>query len=71
MLYYDEEKMSEGEGVMANLAKYINEKAVKCSVHAENWEEAVRAAGALLLENGTIKESYIERCVETVKDEGP
>ena len=71
MLYYDEEKMSEGEDVMANLAEYINEKAVKCSVHAENWEEAVRAAGALLLENGTIKESYIERCVETVKDEGP
>ncbi len=56
---------------MANLAKYISEKAVKCSVCAENWEQAVRAAGALLLEIESIKESYIERCVDTVKTEGP
>ena len=56
---------------MANLAKYISENAVKCSVSAENWEEAVRAAGKLLLENGSIKESYIRRCVDTVKTEGP
>ena len=56
---------------MANLAKYISENAVKCSVCAENWEEAVRAAGALLLDNGSIKESYIQRCVDTVKTEGP
>ena len=56
---------------MANLAKYISENAVKCSVCAENWEEAVRAAGALLLGSGSIKESYIQRCVDTVKTEGP
>ena len=56
---------------MANLAKYISENAVKCSVCAENWEEAVRAAGALLLDSGSIKESYIQRCVDTVKTEGP
>ena len=56
---------------MANLAKYISENAVKCSVCAENWEEVVRAAGALLLDSGSIKESYIQRCVDTVKTEGP
>ena len=56
---------------MANLAKYISENAVKCSVFAENWEEAVRAAGALLLGRGSIKARYIQRCVDTVKTEGP
>ncbi len=56
---------------MANLAKYIKENAVKCTVKAENWEQAIRAAGALLLENGAIEESYIQRCVDTVATEGP
>ncbi len=56
---------------MADLKKYIKESAVRCSVAADNWEEAVRQAGSILLENGAIDASYIERCVETVKTEGP
>lgn len=60
-----------GEDLVANLAKYISKDAVKCSVCAENWEQAIREAGALLLASGSIKESYIERCVDTVRTEGP
>lgn len=56
---------------MANLANYISKNAVKCTVSAENWEQAVREAGALLLSAGAIEESYIQRCVDTVKTDGP
>ena len=56
---------------MANLLKYISEENVRCGVCAANWETSVREAGKLLLNSGAIEESYIERCVETVKMEGP
>ena len=56
---------------MANLAKYISVNNVSCGVQASNWEESVLAAGKLLLNSGAIEESYIQRCVDTVKTEGP
>ncbi len=56
---------------MADLKKYIKETAIRCEVAAKDWEEAVRQAGAILLDNGSIEESYIQRCVDTVKTEGP
>ena len=56
---------------MANLMKYITMKNVCCCVQAADWEGSVREAGKLLLNSGAIQESYIERCVETVKTEGP
>jgi len=55
---------------MANLMKYMSKSCTACGA-ANNWEEAVRGAGNLLLAAGHIEESYIERCVETVKSEGP
>ncbi len=56
---------------MANLMKYIAKENVYCGVLAANWEDSVREAGKLLLNSGAIQESYIERCVDTVKTEGP
>ncbi len=56
---------------MADLKKYIKECAVRCEIAAANWEESIRQAGAVLLESGAIEESYIQRCVDTVKTEGP
>lgn len=55
---------------MANLMKYMSKACTACAA-ANNWEEAVRGAGKLLLDAGHIEESYIERCVDTVKSEGP
>lgn len=56
---------------MADLMKYMSAETTKCAVAAADWEEAVRAAGQLLLEAGAIEESYIQRCVDTVQTEGP
>ena len=41
------------------------------NVEAENWEDAVRAAGYLLLENGAVEKRFVDAMVETVKRNGP
>ena len=38
---------------------------------AENWQEAIRRAGELLLENGDIEEKYIDNMIESVRELGP
>lgn len=38
---------------------------------AENWQEAIRRAGELLLENGDIEEKYIDNMINSVHELGP
>ena len=38
---------------------------------AENWQEAIRRAGELLLENGDIEEKYIDNMIDSVRELGP
>lgn len=38
---------------------------------AENWQEAIRRAGELLLENGDIEEKYIDNMIDSVHELGP
>ena len=37
----------------------------------ENWQEAIRRAGELLLENGDIEEKYIDNMIDSVRELGP
>ena len=45
----------------------------KIFVQAEvsDWKEAIRAAGALLIESGDIEEAYIEDMIRSVNELGP
>lgn len=44
---------------------------VVINVTVDNWEDAVRAAGQLLVDTGAVKESYIEGMINTTKELGP
>ncbi|UYO99278.1 PTS sugar transporter subunit IIA [Oceanotoga sp. DSM 15011] len=44
---------------------------IKTNINAENWEQAVRISGELLLKNKSIKENYILKMIENVKKYGP
>ncbi|HHY35129.1 MAG TPA: PTS sugar transporter subunit IIA [Firmicutes bacterium] len=44
---------------------------IKLNVPATNWEEAVRAAGALLESKGDISPAYTEAMVKVVRELGP
>lgn len=44
---------------------------IKVNLHADNWEDAIRKAGNPLVECGSIKEKYLENCINSVKELGP
>lgn len=44
---------------------------VRVCVPAENWEDAIRAAGEILVDAGSISGKYVEDMIQAVKDLGP
>lgn len=49
----------------------IGPAAVRLDVHAGDWREAVRLAGALLSDDGIAGESYTEAMIRVVEEHGP
>ncbi len=56
---------------LPSLKQLLTEKFIKLKLTAENWEDAVRQTGTILLENNTIKEGYIEEMINVIKKHGP
>lgn len=50
---------------------WINKKTIRVNVKAENWEEAVKISGELLVETGMAEPRYINEMVKTTKELGP
>lgn len=53
------------------LLEILDEESIELNRKADNWEEAVRLGGALLLNKGIITRDYIEAMIENVKEMGP
>lgn len=53
------------------LKDLTSESLVSLQMNAENWEDAIRLAAKPLLQEGKIKQSYIERMIDNVKESGP
>lgn len=49
----------------------FTEKNVKLRVHAKDWEDAVRIGGQILIDNGYVKESYVEGIIRSIQTYGP
>lgn len=49
----------------------VQRLAARRAVQVENWEEAARAAGALLVELGCATPNYVERMSALVREQGP
>lgn len=52
------------------IEKLLNVDLVEVDVKAENWEDAVRSSGLLLVENNKVSSNYVEAMVKTVKSMG-
>ena len=50
---------------------WIKKEALRTKVVAQDWQEAVRAAGDLLVENHYVEERYIDGMIRTVEELGP
>jgi len=53
------------------LKDLLTEKTIKLNVRANNWEEAIRIGGELLVENDYVEQSYVDAMVKNVKEMGP
>ncbi len=53
------------------LSDYLAEPMIRLKVAAADWEEAVRAAGDLLVEGGCCTSGYIEAMIAAVHEIGP
>lgn len=44
---------------------------IAINVHANDWEEAIREVGKLMVDTGVVEERYIEAMITTTKELGP
>lgn len=49
----------------------IKKENIKVNVLADDWQDAIRKAGRILVDNGSIKEAYIDNMIKSVKELGP
>ncbi|KUO68566.1 MAG: hypothetical protein APF77_04785 [Clostridia bacterium BRH_c25] len=53
------------------IVELLNSGSIRAKVQAENWEEAGRIAGQLLVDSGGVSLEYIEAILKSVKEYGP
>ncbi len=49
----------------------INIKNIKINQKANSWQEAIKIAGQILEENGSITSEYTQACIDAVDEYGP
>lgn len=60
-----------GGGRQPVLEDLFTEATIALDVEAENWEEAVRAAGDLLVKAGHVEPRYVDAMIDTARKLGP
>jgi mannitol operon transcriptional antiterminator len=68
-LYLNVSREEEKEYVKI-LPEILPSENIKIIDEVKSWEEGIRESGKILLENGYIKESYIEECIEIIFQKG-
>ncbi len=53
------------------LTDILKEKYIKLNVECKDWEDAIRTAGQILIDNGIVTNEYVEDAIEGVKELGP
>lgn len=60
-----------GRGRQPVLREVLTPEHVALDVEAESWEEAVRAAGSLLVNAGCVEARYVDAMIRTTREMGP
>lgn len=53
------------------MEEIISLKNIQIHQKAESWQQAIEVAGGLLVENGSIKQGYIDGMIKAVEELGP
>lgn len=59
------------ERKMLMLKDILKKESIKLQVEANNWEEAVREAGGILVSEKKVEQLYVENMIQAIKDLGP
>ena len=49
----------------------IKKENMRIHLHANNWQESLRKAGSILVEDGSITNGYIDAMIQSIVDHGP
>lgn len=55
----------------SSLAQMLTEDTIALRLRVQDWQEAVRKAGELLVRSGAVEPRYVEAMIEMVKEIGP
>ena len=69
--YFEYRLIDDSEQNEFHLADLLKKKNILLNYEADSWEEAIRAAGNILLKNSSITEEYIGNMIDNVKKFGP
>lgn len=53
------------------MGTFLNKDHIRVNETASDWEEAIRKAGAVLVDENSIAPAYVEKMIQSVKDLGP
>lgn len=53
------------------MGTFLGKDHIRVNETASDWEEAIRKAGAVLVEENSIAPAYVEKMIQSVKDLGP
>ena len=57
--------------ISTQFKKIFKREAVRALISARNWQDAVQIAGQLLVNTGSIKQSYVDAMEKVIHDLGP
>ena len=60
-----------GHAKLLSLSELLPAERIKFGVKVDNWQEAVRAAGQLLLDTGAVTPGYIDAMIKVAEELGP
>ncbi|NME35335.1 transcription antiterminator [Fusobacterium perfoetens] len=66
-IYFEQRLINDTEGNEYKISDFLKEKNILLNQEAENWEEAVKISGQILVDNKITTEKYIDSMVENVK----
>ena len=49
----------------------VEKNKIAAKIRADDWQDAIRKAGQLLIDSGDIKEGYIDHMIDSVRTLGP
>lgn len=53
------------------ISQFLNADTIEVDVRAEDWQDALRKAGKLLVQEGRVEAAYVENTIQAVKELGP